>query len=174
MSAAPGRHAEAFLEMLAAERNAAPRTRAAYAADLADFATYSATRGFVGPDALLNADGACVQGYLASLSQSGLSARTSARRLSCLRQFYRFLLREGHRADDPTARERAPKLPDSLPKVLSEDEMRRLLARGRAVMTIRGATWCRVRRWNCSTRPVCVSPNCCPCPIPCRSTRRRW
>lgn len=130
MSAAPGRHAEAFLEMLAAERNAAPRTRAAYAADLADFATYSATRGFVGPDALLNADGACVQGYLASLSQSGLSARTSARRLSCLRQFYRFLLREGHRADDPTARERAPKLPDSLPKVLSEDEMRRLLARG--------------------------------------------
>lgn len=119
--------------MLAAERNAAARTRAAYESDLTDFAGHLSTRSQAdGRQSLLTAGPASVQSYMASLGALGLSARTSARRLSCLRQFYRFLLREGLREDDPTARERAPKLPASLPKVLSEDEVRHLIDAGTA------------------------------------------
>ena len=58
--------------------------------------------------------------YLAALAARGLSARTAARRLSALRQFHRFLLREGMRADDPTALLDAPRLPGRLPKYLCE------------------------------------------------------
>lgn len=124
------RYIESFLEMLAAERNAAARTRHAYFSDLADFESHCRQRGVAGPDVLISADAACVQSYIAALSSSGMAARTSARRLSCLRQFYRFLAREAIRPDDPTEREMSPKLPASLPKLLSEQEVKRLLEEG--------------------------------------------
>jgi integrase/recombinase XerD len=118
------RHIEAFLEMLAAERGAARNTLAAYAADLADFAAHAASGG-AAPAA---ADAAGLQDYMAGLHRSGLSPRTAARRLSALRQFHRFLLREGVRADDPTALLDAPRLAPALPKYLSESEVDALLA----------------------------------------------
>jgi integrase/recombinase XerD len=118
------RHVEAFLEMLAAERGAARNTLAAYAADLQDAAGFAAARGQA-PAAM---DRACLRAYLASLDAAGLSARTAARRLSALRQFHRYLLREGVREDDPTERLDAPKLPEALPKLLSEREVDALLA----------------------------------------------
>ncbi|WP_367617387.1 site-specific integrase, partial [Plastoroseomonas hellenica] len=120
---AGGRHAEAFLEMLAAERGAARNTLAAYAADLADFARFAAARGL----ALHQADGPALSGYLASLAAQGLAARTSARRLSTLRQFHQFLAREGVRSDDPTELLDAPKLPRLLPRALSEAEVTALI-----------------------------------------------
>ena len=118
------RHAEAFLEMLAAERGAARNTLAAYGADLADFAAFAAARG----EAAGAAAAETARAYVAGLHAAGLSARTAARRLSCLRQFHRFLLREGVRADDPTQLLDAPRLPRSLPKYLSEAELDALLA----------------------------------------------
>ncbi len=118
------RHAEAFLEMLVAERGAAANTKAAYAADLADFASCCAARGE--PPVTASAD--TVRGYVAALHAAGLSARTAARRLSCLRQFYRFLLREGVRTDDPTQTLDSPRLPRSLPKYLCVAEVDELLA----------------------------------------------
>jgi integrase/recombinase XerD len=117
------RHVEAFLEMLAAERGAARNTLAAYAADLADFAGYAASC-VAGPGA---ADATVLQGYMAGLHRAGLSARTAARRLSALRQFHKFLLREGVRADDPTALLDAPRLRPALPKYLSEQDVDLLL-----------------------------------------------
>ncbi|MGC8477844.1 MAG: tyrosine recombinase [Acetobacteraceae bacterium] len=114
-----GRHVEAFLEMLAAERGAAANTLAAYAADLADFAA------FAGDPA--EADAATVAAYMAGLTRAGLSARTAARRLSALRQFHRFLLAEGIRADDPTATQVTPKPGRRLPKYLTEAELAALL-----------------------------------------------
>ena len=75
------RHADAFLEMLAAERGAARNTLAAYAADLADFARFAASRN----EQPATASAQTVRGYLAGLHAAGLSARTAARRLSCLR-----------------------------------------------------------------------------------------
>ncbi len=117
------RHIEAFLEMLVAERGAALNTRLAYEADLTDFSDFAAARG----QAPAQADAAVLQAYMASLARAGLSARTAARRLSALRQFHRFLLREGVRADDPTSLLDAPRLPSVLPKYLTEQEVEALL-----------------------------------------------
>jgi len=118
------RHVEAFLEMLAAERGAARNTLAAYAADLADFAAFAAARG----QGAASADSSTLAAYMAGLHAAGLAPRTAARRLSCLRQFHRFLACEGTRPDDPTQLLDAPRLPQPLPKYLSEAEVDALLA----------------------------------------------
>ena len=83
--------------MLSAERGAAANTLAAYRRDLGRFAAFLAERG----EALREADAEAIRAYLSSLARQGLGASTSARRLSALRQFYRFLLAEGVRGDDP-------------------------------------------------------------------------
>ncbi len=119
-----GPSVDAFLEMLTVERGAAQNTIAAYALDLADFAEFAAGRG---RDAAA-ADADTCQAYMASLHARGLSARTSARRLSALRQFHLFLLTEGVRTDDPTSQLDTPRLPQPLPKFLSETEVDALLA----------------------------------------------
>lgn len=113
---------EAFLEMLAAERGAAANTLAAYRRDLGDAADFLGGGG-----ALLRADKSDLRSYIADLAARGMAAPTQARRLSCLRQFYGFLLGEGLRQDDPCHALDAPKLGRSLPKVLSVEEMTRLL-----------------------------------------------
>lgn len=117
------RHLEAFLEMLAAERGAARNTLAAYEADLTDFEAFLRSRGTT----LAGADETQLQAYMANLQAVGLSARTAARRLSALRQFHRFLLRESVRRDDPTDLLDAPRLPQALPKYLTEQEVDALL-----------------------------------------------
>jgi integrase/recombinase XerD len=124
MASGLDRHIEAFLEMLVAERGASRNTLNAYAADLAEFSAFAAGRG----QAPAAADEATLRGYLAGLAAAGLGARTAARRLSALRQFHRFLAREGVRRDDPTALLDAPLLPKTLPKYLSETEVDALLA----------------------------------------------
>jgi integrase/recombinase XerD len=142
---------DAFLEMLTIERGAARNTIASYALDLADFAEFAAGRGH---DAVA-ADADTCQGYMASLHARGLSARTAARRLSALRQFHLFLLKEGVRADDPTSQLDTPRLPQPLPKFLSETEVDALLAAagrkegragvlGRAALELLYATGMRV------------------------------
>lgn len=118
------RHVEAFLEMLAAERGAARNTLLAYGGDFEDFGAFARARG----QAVAGADAATLRAYLAHLADQGLSARTAARRLSALRQFHRFLLREGMRTDDPTQLLDSPRLPRSLPKYLTETEVDALLA----------------------------------------------
>jgi integrase/recombinase XerD len=117
------RHIEAFLEMLAAERGAARNTLLAYQADLDEFATFAAARGC----APAGCDAALLAAYMAGLQRAGLAARTASRRLSALRQFHRFLQREGIRGDDPTTLLDAPRLPRTLPKYLSEQEVEALL-----------------------------------------------
>ncbi len=114
----------AFFEMLAAERNAAANTLAAYRRDLEDLGTFLISRksGFA------NAGAADLRAYLGFLADNDLSPRTQARRLSALKQFYRFLVEDGQRSDDPTASLDAPKLGRPLPKLLSENEMTSLIA----------------------------------------------
>jgi integrase/recombinase XerD len=118
------RHVEAFLEMLAAERGAARNTLLAYDRDLNDFSDFAAGRG----EAVARASTATLRAYMAGLGSQGLKPRTAARRLSALRQFHRFLLREGVRTDDPTGLLDSPKLPGVLPKYLSEAEVDAMLA----------------------------------------------
>ncbi|MDE2581619.1 MAG: tyrosine recombinase [Rhodospirillales bacterium] len=129
------RHVEAFLEMLAAERGAARNTLAAYRADLEDFAAFAATAGM----GVATADTATLAAYLSGMAQAGLAPRTAARRLSALRQFHRFLLREDIRADDPTGLLDAPKLPRKLPKYLTEADVEALLAASAARSGAAGA-----------------------------------
>ena len=109
--------------MLAAERNAAANTLSAYRHDLDDAAAFLKSRrrdlASAAPDDL--------RAYLGHLTDQDLAPRTQARRLSALRQFYRFLVEDGRRKDDPTASLDAPKLGRPLPKLLSETEMEALI-----------------------------------------------
>ncbi|MED5537507.1 MAG: site-specific tyrosine recombinase XerD [Pseudomonadota bacterium] len=114
---------EAFLEMMAVERDASPHTLAAYGRDLAD-----AESALTSDGGLMQAPAEAVEAWFADLSRRGLSAATAARRRSSVRQFYRFALAEGWRTDDPSRRLDAPKQGRPLPKSLSRDEIDRLLA----------------------------------------------
>ena len=129
MSAPPGDAVllDRFVEMLIAERGAAANTVAAYRHDLDDFADFQRRRR----RPVWESDSADLRGYLGDLARRGMAPGTSARRLSTLRQYFGFLVAEGVRADDPAAVLDAPVRGRSLPKILSEDEIERLLAAAR-------------------------------------------
>ncbi len=109
--------------MLAAERGAAANTLAAYRRDLDDAESFLKAKGV----ALNAASPDHLKIYLAGLKDVGMSARTQARRLSCLRQFYRFLFTEQIRPDDPAQGLDSPKAGRPLPKYLSEKQVKALL-----------------------------------------------
>jgi len=113
--------------MLAAERGASANTIDAYRRDLEDVAAFAAARGREVEDA----DAEMVRGYLAKLAAAGMAPRTAARRLSALRQFFRFLYAEGVRGDDPTVVVDSPRQGRPLPKYLSEDDVEGLMAAAR-------------------------------------------
>ncbi len=115
---------EAFLEMMAVERAAAKNTLAAYMRDLADATGFLAGRG----RDLADAAAEDVEAYFQDLGARGLTPATAARRRAALRGFYRFVLGEGWRADDPARRIDAPKQGRPLPMVLSREEIERLIA----------------------------------------------
>ncbi|WP_173934861.1 site-specific tyrosine recombinase XerD [Chelativorans sp. Marseille-P2723] len=122
---ASGIRIEAFLEMMAAERGASDNTLASYRLDLEDAAAFLASRGL----SLHAADTASIRLYLEDLAKRCFAPSTQARRLSSLRQFFKFLYAEGLRQDDPTGILDSPKKGRTLPKVLSETEMELLLER---------------------------------------------
>jgi integrase/recombinase XerD len=112
-----------YLDMLAAERGAGRNTLAAYGRDLADFTAYlSAARRSVA-----KASTEDLRGYLSELARRGMTPATVARRLSAIRQLYRFLYAEGRREDDPAAVLEGPKRVRALPKTLTLGEVDRLL-----------------------------------------------
>jgi integrase/recombinase XerD len=115
---------ELFLDMLAAERGAQKNTLSSYGRDLADFAAYL-TKGGRSVRAASTQD---LRAYLGALSRRGLGPATVARRLSAIRQLYRFLYAEGLRKDDPAAVLEGPKRSRPLPKTLSLAEVDRLLS----------------------------------------------
>ena len=113
---------DAFLEMLVAERGAARNTVEAYGRDLGRYLAFLAARR----DDAERADDVAVRAFLGAEARR-LSPRSSARLLSVLRQFHRFLAAEGVRADDPTGAIDAPRRGRSLPKVLGEAQVEALL-----------------------------------------------
>ena len=151
--------------MLAAERGAARNTLLAYQRDLADFGAFTAGRR----ERPSTAGAATVIGYMESLHGAGLSARSAARRLSCLRQFFRFLVKEGVRPDDPSHTSETPRQGRSLPKFLSEAEIESLLSAASDLPGLRGlqaraafellyATGLRVSELLALPRAAAVSP----------------
>ncbi len=124
---------DAFLDMLTTERGAALNTRHAYWRDLADVSMY--LRKFRNAD-VHNATTDDIKAYLKDLSEkthtkgsnkNKIAVRTVARRLSALRQFYRFIVSENIRQDDPTSTVESPKQTRTLPKTLSESEVSTLI-----------------------------------------------
>jgi integrase/recombinase XerD len=117
-----------FLDMLAAERGAGVNTLSAYRRDLEDFSAHLKRLRRT----LARASTDDARHYLAELARRGLAAASVARRLSAIRQLYRFLYAEGHRGDDPAAILAGPRRGRAVPKVLSIAEVDGLLAAARA------------------------------------------
>ncbi len=125
-----------FLEMMVVERGAAANTVEAYRRDLADLARFLDRRSVVD----VEADE--IRRWLAALEAGGASVRTTARRMSAVRQFCRFLCTENLRGDDPTSTLEAPRAAAGLPRVLSQDQVSVLLNtanRGRRPADLRRA-----------------------------------
>ncbi|RWX74419.1 site-specific tyrosine recombinase XerD [Neorhizobium lilium] len=116
-------HMEAFLEMMSAERGSAGNTLISYERDLEDLQGFLAS----GKKTALTAEVEDLQRYLAHLERQGFAATSQARRLSAIRQFYKFLYAEGLRDTNPTTILDAPKRGRPLPKIMSEQEVTRLL-----------------------------------------------
>lgn len=120
---------KAFLEVQAAELDAATNTQLAYARDLTDLSGYlnqndknfaSATRQHV-------------EDYLVHCDARGFAKSTRARRLSAIKQLFRFMFEEGLRTDNPAIQIKGPGRSKALPKTLSTDEVERLLQTARTI-----------------------------------------
>ena len=114
---------DAFLEMMAVEKAASAHTLDAYKRDLTTFAGHCARRG-VKVDAAGADD---IRAFVAAMAGEGAAVATQNRRLSAVRRYLRFLYAEGARSDDPGAQVDSPKKGRPLPKVLSVEEVDRLL-----------------------------------------------
>ncbi len=124
---------DSFLDMLTTERGAALNTRQAYWRDLADASLFLRNTRNSDIDRATTDD---LKAYLQDLSEkihtkgsnkSKIAVRTVARRLSALRQFYRYMVSEEQREDDPTSTIESPKQGRTLPKTLSEAEVTQLI-----------------------------------------------
>ncbi|MGX5845826.1 site-specific tyrosine recombinase XerD [Mesorhizobium sp. PL10] len=113
---------EAFLEMMSAERGAAENTLSSYRRDLEDAAQQ------IG-GGLAGAAAADIRAYLDDIAARGFAPTSQARKLSAIRQFFKFLYAEGLRSDDPTGTLDSPKKGRPLPKTMSEADTGRLLDR---------------------------------------------
>ena len=118
---------ESFLEMMAAERGSSINTLEAYRRDLVDFAAFASGK----KQALVDVETEIVRAYLQKVQRAGYATSTSARRLSSLKQFYKFLFTEGTRPDSPCDALEGPKQVRPLPKVLSEADVDRLMQTAR-------------------------------------------
>jgi integrase/recombinase XerD len=111
----------AFLDMMAAERGAARNTLEAYERDIDDYLE------FLGARDLTDVSAADIRGWLGDLAGRGLKASSTARRLSAVRQFHRFLYTEGLSPGDPSAALEGPRQGRPLPKVVSVGDVDRLI-----------------------------------------------
>lgn len=117
------RRIQTFLDAIAAELDAATNTQKAYARDLMDFATSLARRDVT----LDNADQDDIIAYLVGCEAAGLAPGTRARRLSAIKQYYRFAYEEGWRDANPAMQIKGPPKAKTLPKVLSHTQVDALL-----------------------------------------------
>ncbi|WP_421907667.1 site-specific tyrosine recombinase XerD [Mameliella sp.] len=124
----PARWVPLFLEAMAAERGAAANTLAAYDRDLAHVQDWLTDSG----KDFASASEEDITAYLVHCDAQGLSRATRARRLSAMKQLYRFAFEEGLRQDNPALQIAGPGRDKRLPKTLSVDEVDRLLGAAQA------------------------------------------
>ena len=114
---------DAFLEMMQAERGASPNTVMAYQRDLTHFLKYLEQTH----QGLLTLKGEHLRGYLTYLKNLKTSPRTQGRHLSAIREFYKFAYSENWIRENPCDYVEMPKIPKSLPKYLTEEEVQELI-----------------------------------------------
>jgi len=129
---------EAFADALWLERGLSENTLAAYRSDLRAFTHWLGRERHRG---LCDARRSDLLDYLAVLARSGRKPRSAARLLSCLRQFYGHLLRQGRISEDPSNRVDPPRLGRPLPKTLTEQEVEALLLELAALEASVGPLW---------------------------------
>ncbi|UWQ12994.1 site-specific tyrosine recombinase XerD [Aliiroseovarius sp. M344] len=127
MNADHARWISTFLEAQAAELDASENTLLAYGRDLKGFAEFSADKGVTFAD-ISRAD---IESFMIDCETMGLAQSTRARRLSAIKQLYRFAYEEGWRTDNPALKIKGPGRSKSLPKILSEDQVEALLTTSR-------------------------------------------
>ena len=142
--------AEEFLAWLGVERGRSPRTVEAYRRDLLRYRGHLAARG----RSLDDIEETDVVAFVRALQRDGLAAASVTRLLVSVRGLHRFLVAEGHRADDPTADVEIPSVPRGLPKALSAAQVASLMGvvvgddpparRDRAVLELLYGTGCRI------------------------------
>jgi integrase/recombinase XerD len=115
---------EQYLDAIWMEKGLSENTLVSYRRDLEAFAEWLGQSG----KSLLGADRVVLLGYLSERHQRGVSSRSSARFLSCMRGFYRYQIRMGRVSESPMAAIDNPKLPRALPKSLTEADVESLLA----------------------------------------------
>ncbi|MCP4878586.1 MAG: site-specific tyrosine recombinase XerD [Gammaproteobacteria bacterium] len=114
---------EHFIDSLWSQKGLAELTLKAYQQDLIQFSRWLKTQG----RKLVDADQSSIQSFLGERFDSGSSARSNARLLSTLKQFYRHLIRSGERQDNPTALISAPKVNRNLPQSIAESDIEKLM-----------------------------------------------
>ncbi|HYD14782.1 MAG TPA: site-specific tyrosine recombinase XerD [Hyphomicrobium sp.] len=140
------RNVEAFLEMMTAEKGAAANTLDAYRRDLADFTGFLDRTGI----GIASAGKSHISRYLQELSVAGLKPASRARRLSAVRQLYKFLEAEGAVKESPVEGIAAPTKKRALPKTLSVDEVDRLISAAAAAADgLTGRDLVRTVRHHC-------------------------
>ena len=113
-----------YVAYLQAEKNASKYTVRNYTNDLLEFFNFTAKRGV---DSLNKIDRHVLRGYLSHLMEQGFAKSSIARKLSAVRSFYRYLLREEMISASPVAKTSSPKLDKRLPSFLTVEEARRLV-----------------------------------------------
>ncbi|PIQ89073.1 MAG: tyrosine recombinase XerD [Candidatus Omnitrophica bacterium CG11_big_fil_rev_8_21_14_0_20_42_13] len=133
------RYIDKFLRYLEIEKNASNHTILNYRLDLEEFGNFLNPRVLAADDAasaapvkktpldITKIDYLALRRFLAALKQKGIKSRTVARKVSCLKTFFKFLMREGYLADNPALLISSPKIDKHLPNFLTEAEMSRLI-----------------------------------------------
>ena len=116
-------HIDAFIDMMSSERSASNNTIDSYKCDLFDFSSFLHRR-IHDPSA---ASITHIRDYFKRVSEAGMATSTVARKISVIRQFYRFLVEDGIREDDPTQHIKSPRRDSTLPKCLSQNQVELLL-----------------------------------------------
>ena len=146
---------QAFVEAQAAELDAARNTQVAYAHDLKNFREW------------LEAQGSClniatredIEAYLVHCDGQGLAQATRSRRLSAIRQLYRFVFEEGWRNDNPAIQIKGPRRAKQLPTTLTINEVDRLLDTARKHGRAERTGFAMPASWSFSTPQACGSAN---------------
>ena len=146
-----------FLEYLRSVRNSSPHTITNYGKDLEQFQAYLTPPGTDTPPAVSNINHDVIREYIGHLHETGLEKSSIARKLACLRSFFKYCVREGKMKENPARLVPTPKLPKRIPAVLSAEEMSGFLDHLAAVQNP-GAPPRRPSRARCPDRRLAHDP----------------